>query len=157
MFVPNRIFCRMNNEMDWLHAIVMFVLSIALQVFVMPYVMTQQPEHVYFTLSQLYMGVFMGAAMVAVDAILHPTPVWVWFLIIGVAGAAVAAYRYQFGITDREWMREMIPHHSMALLTSPKHTQSLNPFVQRLAEQIVVSQSREIAEMQLQLRTMPAR
>lgn len=143
--------------MQLFHAAVMFVAMVVLQVFVMPYVMTQNPEHVYFTVSQLYMGIFMGAGMVAVDAVLHPTPVWVWFLILAVAGAAVAAFRFQVGITDREWMREMIPHHSMALLTSEPRTKSLNPFVQRLAEQIIATQRREIAEMQLQLRTMSAR
>lgn len=143
--------------MQLFHAAIMFVAMVVLQVFVMPYVMTQNPEHVYFTVSQLYMGIFMGAGMVAVDAVLHPTPVWVWFLILAVAGAAVAAFRLQVGITDREWMREMIPHHSMALLTSEPRTKSLNPFVQRLAEQIIATQRREIAEMQLQLRTMAAR
>jgi uncharacterized protein (DUF305 family) len=143
--------------MYWWHAVVMFIAMVALQVFAMPYVMTQKPEHVRFTVSQLYMGIFMGAGMVAVDAILHPTPVWIWFLILAVAGGAVAAYRYQVGIGDREWMREMIPHHSMALLTSEPRTKSLDPFVQRLAEQIIASQRREIGEMEVTLQTRGAR
>ncbi len=143
--------------MHWIHAGVMFAVMIILQVFVMPYVMTVKPEHVYFSLTQLYMGIFMGAGMVAVDALMDPTPVWVWFLILAVAGAAAMAYRYQLGVTDRGWIREMIPHHSMALVTSEQRTKSMNPFVQRLAEQIIASQSREIAEMQMQLNTMPAR
>jgi uncharacterized protein (DUF305 family) len=135
----------------------MFVVMIILQVFVMPYVMAEKPEHVYFSLTQLYMGIFMGAGMVAVDALLDPTPVWVWFGILAVAGAAAMAYRYQLGITDRGWLREMIPHHSMALVTSRSKLKSLDPFVQRLAEQIIATQRREIGEMQMQLATMPAR
>ena len=133
--------------MHWFHAGVMFVAMILLQVFAMPYVMAEKPEHVYFSLTQLYMGIFMGAGMVAVDARLDPTPVWVWFSILAVAGAAVVAFRYQVGITDRGWMREMIPHHSMALVTSAPRTKSLDPFVQRLAEQIIATQRREITEM----------
>jgi len=143
--------------MIWFHSLAMFVAMVALQVFVMPYVMTRKPEHVRFTISQLYMGIFMGAGMVAVDAILHPTSVWTWFIILAVAGAAVAAYRYQIGIGDREWMREMIPHHSMALLTSEPRTKSLDPFVQRLAEQIIATQRREIGEMEVALNTRSAR
>lgn len=143
--------------MQWIHAAVMFVVMITLQVFVMPYVMTQKPEHVRFTVTQLYMGIFMGAGMVAVDAILHPTPVWIWFMILTVAAGAVFAFRYQVGITDREWMREMIPHHSMALLTSAPRTKSLDPFVQRLAEQIIATQLREIGEMEVTLATRSPR
>jgi O-antigen/teichoic acid export membrane protein len=143
--------------MYWRHAVVMSVVMIAFQVFAMPYVMTQKLEHVRFTISQLYLGVFMSAGMVAVDAILHPTPVWIWFVILAVAAAAVFAYRYQIGITDREWLREMIPHHSMALLTSEPRTKSLDPFVQRLAEQIIATQRREIGEMEVTLNTRPPR
>ena len=143
--------------MHWFHAGVMFAAMVLLQVFAMPYVMAQKPEHVYFSLTQLYMGIFMGAGMVAVDALLDPTPVWIWFCILAVAGGAAMAYRYQLGITDRGWLREMIPHHSMALVTSRPRVKSLDPFVQRLAEQIIATQRREIGEMQIQLATMPAR
>jgi len=143
--------------MIWFHSLAMFLAMVLFQVFVMPYVMTRKPEHVRFTVTQLYMGIFMGAGMVAMDAILHPTPVWIWFMILAVAASAVVAYRYQVGITDREWMREMIPHHSMALLTSEPRTKSLDPFIQRLSEQIIATQRREIGEMEVTLATRPPR
>lgn len=132
----------------WQHPLLMFVGMILLQVFVMPYVMAASPTHVYFTLTQLYMGIFMGAAMVAIDGILHPLPWWVWVGTATVAVSAVAAYRLQIGIKDREWLREMIPHHSMALVTSAKRSDSRDPMVQRLAEKILLAQREEIGEMQ---------
>jgi hypothetical protein len=131
-----------------LHSALMFVGMVLLQVFVMPFVMAASPTHVYFTLTQLYMGLFMGAAMVAIDGILHPLPVWAW-VAVGIIGlGAVIAYRLQIGITDRGWIREMIPHHSMALLTSAKRAQSQDPLVQRLAEKILLTQKEEIGEME---------
>ena len=130
---------------------------VGLQVFAMPYVMTEKPAHVYFTISQAYMGVFMGAYMVAIECILHPMPVWVWITTVLVGAAAVVGYRLQIGISDRSWMRGMVPHHSMALLTSAPRTQSSDPFVQRLAEQIIATQEREIGYMQTQLATRSPR
>jgi hypothetical protein len=135
----------------------MFISMFLIQVFVMPYVMTERPEHVYFTPSQAYMGVFMGACMVGVEGIMHPMPWWGWLLTVVLAVGAVVGYRLQLGISDRNWMREMIPHHSMALLTSAKRTQSLDPFVHRLAETIITAQRREINEMKVQLATLDPR
>jgi uncharacterized protein (DUF305 family) len=50
-------------------------------------------------------------------------------------------------------LRDMIPHHSMAILTSRPRVQSSDPRIARLAEQILVSQTRELAEMRHILRS----
>jgi hypothetical protein len=135
------------------HIVIMFIAMFGIQVFAMPYVMAARPTHVYFTPTQAYMGVFMGACMVAVEGVIHPMPWWVWAVSVFLAVASVVAYRLQIGISDRAWMREMIPHHSMALVTSAPRTRSSDPFVQRLAEKIIIAQEREIGEMQTQLAT----
>jgi hypothetical protein len=135
----------------------MFIAMVGIQVFAMPYVMAARPAHVYFTPTQAYMGIFMGACMVAVEGVMHPMPWWAWVATVVVGALGVAAYRWQIGISDRAWMREMVPHHSMALLTSAPRVASRDPFVQRLAERIILTQDREIGEMQTQLATMPAR
>jgi uncharacterized protein (DUF305 family) len=47
----------------------------------------------------------------------------------------------------------MIPHHSMALVTSrPRVKTSQDPVIVRLAEQIITVQEREILEMKNYLR-----
>jgi len=135
----------------------MFIAMVGIQVFAMPYVMALRPAHVYFTPSQAYMGVFMGACMVAVEGVMHPMPWWAWVATVLVGTAAILGFRWQIGISDRAWMREMIPHHSMALLTSAPRIGSRDPFVQRLAERIILTQDREIGEMQTQLATVPPR
>lgn len=135
-----------------LHHLAMFGTMVLLQVFVMPYIMAASPTHVYFTVTQAYMGVFMGAAMVAVEGALHPMPLWAWILTAAIGVCAIVGYRWQLGITDRGWLREMIPHHSMALLTSSQRTQSRDPMVQRLAEKILLTQKQEIGEMEMILK-----
>lgn len=54
--------------------------------------------------------------------------------------------RSQSTIEDVSWMKAMIPHHSIAILTSERATLS-DPRVRELAGQIIESQRREIEEM----------
>lgn len=134
--------------MWWIHALVMFFGMVVLQVFAMPYLMADRPAHVYFSVTQAWMGAAMGAAMVALGGILHPMPWWAWLLCVAVGAAACVGYRWQFLVSDREYLHDMIPHHSMAILTSKARLASPNPLIARLAEQIAVAQKREIGEMQ---------
>ena len=54
--------------------------------------------------------------------------------------------RKQIPIDDVKWMKAMIPHHSIAVLTS-KNATLTDPEVQKLAEEIIKAQEKEIAEM----------
>ncbi|WP_367615737.1 DUF305 domain-containing protein [Pontibacter vulgaris] len=54
--------------------------------------------------------------------------------------------RRQIPIDEVKWMRAMIPHHSIAILTS-KRADLKDPEVKKLAEEIIKAQEREIAEM----------
>ena len=54
--------------------------------------------------------------------------------------------RQQIPIYDVKWMRAMIPHHSIAILTS-KNATIEDPEVRQLADEIIKAQKREIAEM----------
>jgi uncharacterized protein (DUF305 family) len=57
-------------------------------------------------------------------------------------------YRYQIGVDERNYLNEMIEHHSMAILTSEKILEkSSNYKVRRLASQIINLQNQEINEM----------
>ena len=57
-------------------------------------------------------------------------------------------YRNQMYITDKEYLNEMIEHHSMALLTSePILEKTQSDRVRKLAENIVSTQEAEIKYM----------
>ena len=59
---------------------------------------------------------------------------------------ATLLVRTQVPIDDVKWMKAMIPHHSIAILTSGR-ADIKDPEVKKLAEDIIETQKREIAEM----------
>jgi hypothetical protein len=125
----------------------MFVGMIGIQVFAMPFMMAERPAHVHFSVTQGWMGAAMGAAMVALGGMLHPMPWWAWILTLIAGAVSVLGYRLQWLVDDKGYVREMIPHHSMALVTSRPRA-SADPVIIRLAEQIIAVQEREILEME---------
>ena len=110
-------------------------------------------DHVYWSETRAYMALVMGATM-AVIMLLFMLGMYrnTWLnggiLAGSVAVFALAIYlaRSQETVGDVAWMRAMIPHHSIAILTSERAHIS-DPRVRKLADQIIESQRREIAEM----------
>jgi uncharacterized protein (DUF305 family) len=66
----------------------------------------------------------------------------------GAAAFAVALWlvRSQATVGDTSYMKAMIPHHSIAIMTSER-AQISDPRVRKLADEIIEAQRREIAEM----------
>src|SRR3546814_4868670 len=54
--------------------------------------------------------------------------------------------RSQVTVSGPSYMRAMIPHHSIAIMTSER-SQIRDPRVRKLADEIIEAQRREIAEM----------
>ncbi|GAA5080517.1 DUF305 domain-containing protein [Roseibacterium beibuensis] len=118
------------------------------------YLNTYALGHISFSETRLYMAVLMGAAM----AIVMLGFMWKMYgnralnwTIMGVAVVAFAGslwlVRSQATVQDVSWMRAMIPHHSIAILTSERAGLS-DPRVQALADRIIEAQRIEIDEMQ---------
>ncbi|NCY21179.1 DUF305 domain-containing protein [bacterium] len=128
---------------------VMFVGMIIIHVFLMPWIMVARvPGDVYYSVSQSWLALAMAAGMVALEGVMHPIPWWGWLVVMALVATGVAGYRGQWLVDDREFLHDMIPHHSMALLTAgARADRTTNMRVRRLAEQIVLTQEREIAEM----------
>ena len=71
-------------------------------------------------------------------------------IIIGGAalmGMGLWLVRSQSTVDDVAWMKAMIPHHSIAILTSER-ARIRDPRVRKLADGIIETQRREIAEME---------
>ena len=61
--------------------------------------------------------------------------------------------RKQIFVTDSQYLKGMIPHHSMAILMSEKiRERTQNPQIKKLADQIIKSQTEEIKQMNDMLR-----
>lgn len=56
-------------------------------------------------------------------------------------------------IGDVLWMKAMIPHHSIAILTS-KRADIKDPEVKKLAEDIIKAQEKEITEMKMMIKRL---
>ena len=126
------------------------------------YLNTYALEHVYFSETRFYMTFVMGAVM----AVVMLAFMWGMYtrkamnaaILVGSAALFAGALwlvRSQVTVQDESWMRAMIPHHSIAIMTSER-ADTTDPRVSALAEEIVVAQDREIAEMRFLLADIAA-
>ena len=118
------------------------------------YLNTYAPGHVWFSETRLYMALLMGATMaiVMLGFMLNMYRNTRMNLAIFAGGLVVFAgslwlVRSQETIDDVAWMKAMIPHHSIAILTSERAHIS-DPRVRDLADGIIETQRKEIAEME---------
>jgi len=121
--------------------------------FLLTYVNTYQFDHVRWSETRLYMTFVMGAAMAVIMLGFMRGMYTNRIANVGIlAGSAVVfllaiwLVRSQATVEDRSYMRAMIPHHSIAILTSERATIE-DVRVRELADQIITAQKREIAEM----------
>ncbi len=121
--------------------------------FFLMYANTFTVDDLFWSETRFWMMFVMGAMMMVVMLL------FMWgmykdrtknFIILGV-GAFVFALalwlvRSQTTVDDTEYMAAMIPHHSIAIMTSERASLK-DPRVRELAQAIIVAQRREIAEM----------
>ena len=117
------------------------------------YLNTYQLDHVFFSETRTYMALVMGAAMAIIMLAFMLKMHTNRRLNIGIfAGSAIVfavalwLVRSQATVDQVSYMRAMIPHHSIAILTSERAGIS-DPRVRKLADQIIESQRQEILEM----------
>jgi hypothetical protein len=91
----------------------------------------------------------MGVLMILLMPMMYPNTrknaIWIISSIAVFSLTFVGVHR-QFGISDVQYMKGMIPHHSIAIMTS-KHAHITDPRVRKLADDIIKTQEKEIAEM----------
>lgn len=121
--------------------------------FVLMYLNTYSIDHVFWSETRFWMAFVMGAAMMVVmlSFMLGMYTSKKKNLIIYAVAAIVFALglwlvRSQTTITDTEYMQAMIPHHSIAIMTSER-AHLRDPRVRKLAHDIILAQRREIAQM----------
>lgn len=138
--------------MGWGKLAAMVATSTAIM-FVLMYQLVYTADHVFFSLNRLIASLVMGCVMVAIML------GFMWSMYRGPKGAVLAGSivlavallvvnRSQAAIGDIAFMQAMIPHHSIAINNARKAHIS-DPRVRKLADGIIASQVREIAEMKL--------
>jgi len=122
------------------------------------YLNTYEFDHVYFSLTRFYMSCLGIAAMAVImlSFMLNMyknkkknIAIYIGSLVLFLG--ALGLVRAQSPIIgDVLWMKAMIPHHSIAILTS-KRADIKDPEVKKLAEGIIEAQEKEIAQMKKML------
>ena len=117
------------------------------------YLNTYAIDHVFYSQTRMWMALYMGAAM-AIIMLAFMLGMYssrkANIAIFAGSAVAFAAFLYlvrsQDTVGDVAWMKAMIPHHSIAILTSERAGLS-DPRVRELADAIIEAQRGEIAEM----------
>ena len=117
------------------------------------YLNTYAWDHVRWSETRAYMAVVMGATMAVIMLGFMLSMYKSTMVNVGIVAAAVLLFagslwlvRSQTTVQDRSYMRAMIPHHSIAILTSER-SELADYRVCELAVEIIEAQRREIAEM----------
>ena len=129
------------------------VVTATIIMFGLMYLNTYSIDHIYFSETRAFMALVMGATMTFVMLTfmlgMYSNRRVNAGLFIGSVAVFIGALwlvRSQATVDEVAWMKAMIPHHSIAILTSERaHLQ--DPRVRKLAESIIESQRREINEM----------
>ena len=132
---------------------VMTIVSFIIQMFVMSIIMTNSVSNITFSLGKFYISVIMALLMGLLEIIMYDTQMktvstiyYIVFMFLLVIFLYI--YRNQVYIDDEEYLKEMIEHHSMAILTSEEILQKTkSELVKRLAENIDITQQKEIEFM----------
>jgi uncharacterized protein (DUF305 family) len=126
------------------------------------YLNTYAIEHVTFSQTRAWMALVMGAAMAVVMlgfmwGMYKNTRANVAIMVGAVAVFAISLtlVRSQATVGDVSYMKAMIPHHSIAIMTSER-ANIQDPEVRRLADEIIEDQVREIAEMKRHIARLEA-
>lgn len=132
----------------------LMILTSTLIMFGMMYLNTFEADHIFFSETRLYMALMMGAAMAMImlsfmlsmykdkkiNKVIYLTSSLVFALSLWLV-------RSQATVDDVSYMRAMIPHHSIAILTSGR-AHIKDPRVRSLADGIIATQKKEIGEME---------
>jgi hypothetical protein len=134
-----------------------------LVMFGLMYLNTYAIDHVWFSQTRAWMALVMGAAMAVVMLafMLKMYPSRRANLAILVGSAVVFAVslwlvRSQETVGDVSYMKAMIPHHSIAIMTSER-AHIRDPRVRKLADAIIEAQVREISEMKALIADLESR
>jgi len=117
------------------------------------YLNTYALDHVFFSQTRMWMALYMGGMMAIIMLAFmlgmysnRKTNIAVFIGAAIAFPAGIYLVRSQDTVGDVAWMKAMIPHHSIAVLTSERANIS-DPRVRELADAIIEAQRGEIAEM----------
>lgn len=131
----------------------MMIGSFIIQMIVMSGIMTNSYKNITFSIGKFYMSVIMALLMGLLevsmfDMHMRVLSTYYYLILFFMLSIFIYLYRNQIYIEDKDYLGEMIEHHSMALLTSDEILQKTkSERVKKLAENILSTQEKEIEYM----------
>jgi uncharacterized protein (DUF305 family) len=132
----------------------LMILCSTLVMYGLMYLNTYELAHVHFSQTRAWMALVMGAAMAVVMLAfmlgMYKDKGRNALIFIGASAVFALSLwlvRSQRTVDDVSYMRAMIPHHSIAIMTSERARIS-DRRVRKLADGIAATQRKEIAEME---------
>ena len=139
---------------------IFMIVSSSVLMFCLMYLNTYQLSHIWFSQTRLFMTFIMagGMALVMLFFMRHMYPSKKANVVIVLSsfvlmGLGLWLVRSQATVDDVAWMKAMIPHHSIAILTSERADIS-DPRVRSLADSIIKAQREEIDQMETLIREL---
>src|SRR5688572_17264160 len=124
-----------------------------ISMYILMYAMVNTIDNVFNNLNQFYMAVLMTAPMVLIELFVMRSMYQDKRLnTLIIAGSILAGLvfflliRYQTAISDKQFLRSMIPHHGGAILMC-EHAAIQDAEIQGLCQNILSSQQSEIDQM----------
>ena len=138
----------------WFSFWFMMVSSFVIQMSVMSVIMTNSYSDITFSVGKFYMATVMALLMGGVEVLMYDIhmrtlSVTYYLAIFFLLVVFIYLYRNQVYVSDKDYLLEMIEHHSMAILTSEARLDAdlSSHRVQNLAKNIKDTQTKEIAYM----------
>jgi hypothetical protein len=135
---------------------IMAVLSFA-AMYVLMYSMVNTTANVLPNINQFYMAGLMAAPMIIIEialmGMMYPKKGWNAAIVIASVAALVlfwTAIRQQTAVSDRQFLKSMIPHHGGAILMC-REASLQDPELKALCSRIIASQQSEIDLMKRKL------
>jgi hypothetical protein len=147
------------NEHHYRHLAIMTALSFA-SMYVLMYAMVDVIGNVYSSVNQVYMAGLMTAPMIGIELLVmrgmyrdtrRNSAILIASVIAGIA--FFVFIRQQTGVSDRQFLRSMIPHHAGAILMC-EESAIQDAEIRALCRTIISGQQAEIDQMKAKLRAL---
>lgn len=142
----------MMHKQAYLKLLYMALLSFA-SMYILMYAMVNQLNNVIPNINQFYMAGLMTMPMVLIEMVVMSAMYMNKNrnkLIIILSAIALVVFflfiRFQSGVSDRQFLKSMIPHHASAILMC-KETELKDPEIKTLCGNIIAGQQQEIDQM----------
>ena len=148
------------NKGNYTKFVTMLVASFV-AMYITMYLNTYAIDHVYFSLTRFYMSCLGISTMAIIMYVAMRNMYQNKKKNIAIIACSIVLFAGALGLVraqapivgDVLWMKAMIPHHSIAILTSER-ADIQDPEVKKLAEDIIKAQQKEVKEMKAMIKRL---